>query len=129
MLTGRLGLLGLAVVAALVSYATYVPMARSDPAYCLARASAFVREFDELLPKMKYSLAPLLDHRYLPVVDCDPGPLVEMASRSRFFQRVVFDERGQEYFMVFSSDEVVFSFSYLVHERTLRSLGAGWVNK
>jgi hypothetical protein len=127
----RAGLSGAAAVAALVAYAADVPTARGDPAYCFARAAAFMKELDTLLSKEKYSTTPFfeLQRRYFPLVDCDLSPLMETASQSHFFRRTTFDERSQEFFVIFSSDDVEFNFFYSVKERRSSDSSVGFVNK
>ena len=105
----KLASLRITAVAALFLSAAHVPVAHSNPAYCLSRVSAYVRELDPILAEAKYSLTPIieLNDRYFPFVDCDPGPLLDAASRSRFFREASYDKGGEEYIIEFSSDEVV----------------------
>ena len=84
------------VVTAFLLSAAHVPTARSEPAFCLKRVNAYVRELDPILDKAKYSLTPIneLNDRYFPFVDCDPGALIEAVTHSRFFWKVAYDKGG-----------------------------------
>ena len=90
-----------------------------------------MKELDTLLSKEKYSTTPFfeLQRRYFPLVDCDLSPLMETASQSHFFRRTTFDERSQEFFVIFSSDDVEFNFFYSVKERRSSDSSVGFVNK
>ena len=127
----KLRSIALTIVAAFLLSAVHVPIARSDPDFCLGRVKAYVKELDPILAEAKYSLTPIieLNQRYFPFVDCDPTALVEAASHSRFFRQALYSERLEDYLIEFSSDEVVVTFSYRPNERTSFFPGAGWVNK
>jgi hypothetical protein len=117
--------------AALLFFVAHISVARADPASCLFRFSAYVRELDPILAEAKYSITPIIDlnERYFPFVDCDPGPLVEVASRSRFFRQSFYDSGGDEYYVEFSSDDIGVTFTYRVSERVSFSPSAGFLRK
>ena len=119
------------VATAFLLSAAHVPTARSEPAFCLKRVNAYVRELDPILDEAKYSLTPIneLNDRYFPFVDCDPGALIEGVTHSRFFRRAAYDKGGEQYGIVFSSDDVVVVFFYRIDERVSFSPAAGWVHK
>ena len=121
----------LTVATAFLLSAAQIAVARGEPAFCLGRVKAYVRELDPILAEAKYSLTPIieLNDRYFPFVDCDPGTLIEAATHSRFFRQVFYDRRAEEYDIEFSSDKVVVTFSYRRNERTSFFPAAGWVNK
>ena len=121
----------LRVVTAFLLPAAHVPIAHSEPAFCLRRVNAYVSELDPILDKAKYSLTPIyeLNNRYFPFVDCDPHALVEAVTHSRFFRRAVYDKGGEQYGIVFSSADVVVVFFYRIDERVSFSPAAGWVHK
>ena len=127
----RLRSIALTIVATFLLSAAYVPIAHSEPAFCLRRVNAYVRELDPILDKAKYSLTPIyeLNDRYFPFVDCDPGALIEAVTHSRFFRRAAYDKGGEQYGIVFSSDDVVVVFFYRIDERVSFSPAAGWVHK
>ena len=126
MLKAGLSSIGRTAFTALLLLATQTPIARSDPASCLFRFSAYVRELDPILAEAKYSLVPIieLNDRYFPFVDCDSDALKKIASRSRFFERATYDERAQEYLFTFSSEDVWVTFTYRSKERTTFLPGA-----
>jgi len=119
------------VVTVFLLSAAHVPTARSEPAFCLKRVNAYVRELDPILDEAKYSLTPIneLNDRYFPFVDCDPGALIEAVTHSRFFWKVAYDKGGGRYFIEFSSDDIVVVFFYRIEERVSFFPAAGWVHK
>jgi hypothetical protein len=127
----RLRSIAPAIVAAFLLSAAYVPIARSEPAFCLGRVRAYVKELDPILAEAKYSLTPIiaLNDRYFPFVDCDPDALLEAVSHSRFFRNAIYSRRGEDYGIEFASDAVTVTFIYKVVERTSFLPAAGWVSK
>jgi hypothetical protein len=106
-------------------------VAHSEPAFCLSRVNAYVKELDAILVVAKYSLTPIdeLNQRSFPFVDCDPDALVGAVSRSLFFRRVTYSRLGRDYLIEFASDDLVVTFSYKVDERVSFLPCSGWVNK
>ena len=131
MLKARLRSIRRTAFTAFLLLATQTPIARSDPASCLFRFSAYVKELDPLLAETRYSLVPIteLNDRYFPFVDCDPDALKKIASRSRFFEQTTYDERSQEYLFMFSSEDVWVTFTYRSKERTTFLPGALFFKK
>src|SRR5215475_16230894 len=108
--------IGRTILAACFLCVAQIPIARSDPAFCLSRASSYVRELDELLAKEESWLTPFmeLNKLYFPVVDCDQDPFLEEFSRSRYLRSIVYFPRTKEYVVRISSKEVSVSFEYSV---------------
>jgi hypothetical protein len=127
----KLRMIALTAVTALALFDGHAPAARGEPAFCLSRVKAYVRELDPILAEAKYSLTPIheLNDRYFPFVDCDPGALIEAATHSRFFLQALYDKQAEDYDIEFSNGEVVVSFLYRRNERTSFLPTAGWVKK
>jgi hypothetical protein len=70
----------LTAVGALLLGLTQISNARADPASCLAKASLFVTELDELPSKEKNWITPYedLNERYFPLRDCEPNALLDV---------------------------------------------------
>lgn len=108
-----------------------IPSAHGDSASCVAKVSSYVAELDQLLSKEKNWITPYFDlnERYFPFRDCEAEALLEEVSRSRFIQPIDYHPGLEEYFIRFSSDEVVVSFTYLASEKKSNRASAGWVHK
>jgi hypothetical protein len=121
----------IAAISALFLCLVPVHSARADSASCLANASSYVAELDELLAKESNWITPYFDlnRRYFPLRDCEADALLEVVSRSRFIQPIGYHPGLKEYFIRFSSDEVVVGFAYLVSEKKSNIAHAGWVHK
>lgn len=117
-----------AVGALLVAQA---PNALADSASCLAKATAFVVELDELLSKEKNWLTPYVDlkERYFPLRDCEADALLDVVRRSKFLRSVSHNPRTNSYLIHFSSDAVLFGFGYLASEKKSYFSDPLWVNK
>jgi len=107
----------LAAVGALFLCVAQVSSARGDSASCIAKVSSYVAELDALLSKENNWITPYIDlnKRYFPFRDCEADALLD-AVRSSSFIRSISYHRGQ-YFIHFSSDEVVVGFTYHVSEK------------
>jgi hypothetical protein len=107
------------------------PDARAVSASCLAKATLFVTELDELLEKEKYSSAPYTDlaERYFPFRDCEAEALMDVARQSRFIRSIQHNPRTNAYHVRFENDFVGAWFSYLVVERKTFAAGAGFTRK
>ena len=108
-----------------------VPGARSDFGSCIANASAYIVELDELLSREKNWLTPydVLSERYFPLHDCEADALVEAVKRSRFIQSVSYHAPTRKYLIYFSSDEMRVGFNYLVSEKRSNFKTVLWVHK
>jgi hypothetical protein len=108
-----------------------VPSARADSASCLAKATSFVTELDELLEKEKYSSTPYtnLMKRYFPLRDCEAEALLDVVRGSRFIRSIYHHSRTNEYFIRFERDNLGAWFDYLVIERKLTLAAAGFIRK
>ena len=102
-----------------------------DTASCVAKMSAYVAELDELLSSERNWITPFirLNKKFFPFIDCDADPLLEEASRSRFFLHVIYYPRAKEYYVRFASRDVEVGFAYVIRERRTKEVGAGFVNK
>jgi hypothetical protein len=82
------------------------PDARGDLGSCIANASAYVVEMDELLSRVKNQLTPYddLNERSFPFQDCDVDALLEVVKRSRFIRLIDYHPPTKKYFIHFSSD-------------------------
>ena len=105
--------------------------AGADSASCLAKASSFVAQLDELLSKEKNWLTPYVDlkERYFPLRDCDADALLGVVRRSKFLRSVSHNPRTNSYLIHFSSDAVLFGFGYLASEKKSYFSDPLWVNK
>jgi len=123
--------IALAILAAFLLTWADAPIAHSEPAFCLGRVRAYVRELDPILDEAKNSLTPIiaLNDRYFPFVDCDPDALLEAVSHSRFFRYAIYSRRGEDYGIEFASGVVTVTFIYKLVERTSFLPAAGWVSK
>ena len=108
-----------------------VPGARADFGSCIANASAYIVELDELLSREKNWITPYknLNERYLPLHDCEADALLEVAKRSRFIRSIAYHPPTKEYLIYFSSDHVEVGFNYLASEKRSNFKTALWVNK
>ena len=127
----RLGWIGLAVAGALLLCLAQVPSARGDSASCLAKVSSYVAELDELLSKERNWITPYEDinERYFPFRDCEADALLEAVRNSRFIRSISYHSGTNQYFIKFSSDEVIVGFAYLASDKKSQSDHAGWVHK
>ena len=121
----------LAAVGALLLSLTQILDARADSASCLAKASSFVAELDELLSKERNWNTPYLDltTRYFPLRDCDADALLDVVRGSRFIRSISYHSRTNQYFIFFSSDDADASFAYLVSEKKSQAASAGLTHK
>jgi len=128
----------LAGVGALFLCVAQVSSARGDSASCIAKVSSYVAELDELLSEERNWITPYTDlnKRYFPFRDCEADALLE-AVRSSSFIRSISYHSGQ-YFIHFSSDEVVVGLTYYVSDKKIyvsdkksdpATNTAGWVHK
>ena len=127
----RLGMIGSAVTGALLLCLAQVPSARADSASCIAKVSSDVAELDELLSKERNWITPYFDlnERYFPFRDCDTDALLDEVSRSRFVRPITYHPSTKTYFIVFSSNDVMAGFAYLVNERKSIFPTASFVSK
>jgi len=121
----------LAAVGALFLCVAQVSSAHGDSASCIAKVSSYVAELDALLSKEGNLLTPYhdLNERYFPFRDCEAVALLEVVRSSSFIRSISY-HRGQ-YFIHFSSDEVVVGFTYYVSEKKSDPdiNTVGWVHK
>ncbi len=111
--------------------AAHAPNAYADSAYCLAKASSFVAELDELLSREKNWNTPyfnLID-RYFPLRDCEVNALLDVVRASRFIRSISYHARTNEYFVVLASEDADARFAYLVSEKKSRAASAGLSRK
>ena len=106
-------------------------MRAAIPPHALRKVSSYVAELDELLSEERNWITPYTDlnKRYFPFRDCEADALLE-AVRSSSFIRSISYHSGQ-YFIHFSSDEVVVGFTYYVSDKKSdpATNTAGWVHK
>lgn len=107
------------------------PDARGDFGSCVANASAYIVELDELLSREKNSIIPYddLNERYFPLHDCEVNALLEVVKRSRFIRLIDYHPPAKKYFIYFSSDYVRVSFTFLTPEKRSTLNTVLWVNK
>ena len=107
------------------------PDARGDFGSCIANASMYVVELDELLSRVENRLTPYddLNERYLPFHDCETNALLEVVKRSRFARSIAYHPPTNEYSIYLSSDYVKVGFNYLASEKRSNFKTATWVNK
>ena len=112
---------------------TQISDGRADSTSCLAKATAYVAELDELLSKERNCITPYFDlnKRYFPFRDCEADALLEVVRRSSFVRSISHNPRADAYYIYFSSNEVVVSFTYYVSEKKSdpATNTAGWVHK
>jgi hypothetical protein len=120
-----------AAISALILSLTQAPDARADSASCLAKASAYVAELDELLSKERNWNTPYMDltKRSFPIYDCEVDALLDVVRGSRFIRSISYSSRLNEYLIVFSSDVAQADFTYLVSQKRSDSASAGFINK
>ena len=116
---------------ALLLCLTQVPSAGGDFGSCIANASAYVAELDELLAREKNWITPYddLNERYFPLRDCEVDALLEMVKRSRFIESISYHAPTKEYRIHFSSNDVRVGFNYLAAEKRSNFKTVFWVNK
>jgi hypothetical protein len=109
----------LAAIGALILCVAQAPSAHADSASCLAKVSAYVAELDELLSKERNWITPYFDliKRTFPIYDCEVDALLEVVRGSRFIRSISYSSRLNEYFIVFSSDDVEADIAYHVSEK------------
>jgi hypothetical protein len=109
------------------------PNARADSASCIAKASSYVAELDQLLSTERNQLTPYdnLNERYFPLRDCEVDALLEVVRGSSFIRSISYNPRANLYLVHFSSDRVLVGFGYRVSEKRSDRDGANalWVNK
>jgi hypothetical protein len=107
------------------------PTARADPASCIEKVSFYVAEVDQLLATEKNWITPFhdLNKRYFEFRDCEADALLEVVSRSRFFQQIAYNPRAKEYLILLSSKDVEVGFAYDARAKKSNTLSAVWVNK
>jgi hypothetical protein len=108
-----------------------VSTARADSASCIAKASSYVTELDALLSKESGWIIPFenLNERYFPFRDCEAEALLDEVRRSRFIRSISYHSGTKQYFIRFSSDEIVVGFAYRVSEKKSEFDHVGWVHK
>jgi hypothetical protein len=121
----------LIAISALALCLTQASIAHADSASCLAKVSAYVAELDELLSKERNWITPYFDliERTFPIRDCEVDALLEVARGSRFIRSISYSSRLNEYFIVFSSDDVKADIAYHVSEKKSHSASAGFIHK
>jgi hypothetical protein len=119
----------LAAIAAFLILET--PGTRADSTSCLAKATSFVVQLDELLSIEKNRITPYFEllERYFPLRDCEVDALLDTARESRFIRSISYHARTKQYFVVFSSADVQASFAYLVSEKKSQTASAGFTHK
>ncbi|MEO6381032.1 MAG: hypothetical protein ABIO35_03285 [Nitrobacter sp.] len=107
------------------------PHARGDFGSCVANASMYLAELDELLSRVEDRLTPYdaLNERYLPFHDCETNVFLEVVKRSRFARSIVYHPPTNEYSIYLSSEYVKVGFNYLASEKRSNFKTATWVNK
>lgn len=75
------------------------PDARGDFGSCIANASMYVVELDELFSRVENRLTPYddLNERYLPFHDCEANALLKVVRRSRFARSIRYHPPTNEY--------------------------------
>jgi hypothetical protein len=121
----------LTVIGALFLCLAVVPIVHADSTSCLAKASSYVAELDQLLSNERSWITPFMDlnARYFPLRDCETDALLDVVRGSSFIRSISHGSRGKAYFIYFSSDEVSVGFGYLVSEKKSTFASAIWVNK
>jgi hypothetical protein len=107
------------------------PNAYADSASCLAKATSFVAELDELLSKERNWNTPyfnLID-KYFPLRDCEVDALLDVVRGSRFIRSISYHARTNQYFIVFLNGDVDARFAYLVSEKKSQMASAGFTHK
>jgi len=109
----------------------YAPNAYADSASCLAKATSFVAELDELLSKERNWNTPYFDliDRYFPLRDCEVDALLDVVRGSRFIRSISYRSRTNEYLVFFASGDADAGFAYLVFEKRSRAASAGLSHK
>lgn len=122
-----------AVAIAFCSCVTPTPSALADdtPA-CVAKVSAYVAELDQLLSTQipwyrPHKIGPYdeLQRKYFPFGDCDGDPILVEATKSRFFQGIVYNPKGKTYSVEFSNKVITTGFAYDVRKRRVEGHSAG----
>lgn len=103
-------------ISALVLSLTQAPSARADSTSCLAKVSAYVVELDTLLSKERNWITPYFNliERTFPIRDCEADALLEVVRGSHFIRSISYSSRLNEYFIIFSSDDVEADIAYHV---------------
>lgn len=122
---------GAAAISAVLLCLTQAPSAHADSASCLAKVSSYVAELDELLLKERNWITPYFDltDRIFPIYDCEADALLDVVRGSRFIRSISYSSRLNEYFIVFSSDDVEADIAYLVLEKKSDAATAGFTHK
>jgi hypothetical protein len=109
----------IAAIGAVTFCLTQAPDVRADSASCLAKVSAYVVELDGLLSRERNWLTPYdsLNERYFPFRDCEADALLEVVRSSSFVKSISYLPRTNTYFIHFSSEEVLVSFTYYASEK------------
>jgi hypothetical protein len=131
--TGRWRRLRHVAAGVIFSCLAVAPSARADSASCLAKASSYVAELDQLLSKERNRLTPYndLNEKYFPFRDCEANALLDAVRKSNFIRSISYGSRTTEYFILFSSDDVLISFTYNASKKKADPdiFTAGWVHK
>jgi hypothetical protein len=103
-------------------------IARADPVFCINKVKAYVAELDQLLAKERNWITPYndLNKRYFAFEDCDTDALLEEVKRSRFIESIAYYPRVKEYYIHFSSRDVLVSFVYRASEKKSDTPSATW---
>lgn len=111
---------------ALILCVVTISTTRADSASCLAKASAFVTELDELLEKERESNRPYFDlvERYFPLRDCEPQALLDIVRQSRFLRSIQHNPRTDEYYIHFENGNARGWLTYYATERKSSTAGA-----
>jgi len=110
---------------------TQISNAYADSASCLAKATSFVADLDELLSKERNWNTPYFDliDRYFPLRDCEADALLDVVRGSRFIRSISYHARTNQYFIVFLNGDVDAGFAYLVSEKKSQAASAGLTRK
>ena len=120
-----------AALGALLLCLAQVPSAGGDFGSCIANASAYVAELDELLSREKNWITPYndLNERYFPFRNCEADALLEVVKRSRFIRSIDYHPPTNQYLIYFSSNHVEVEFNYLASEKRSNFKSAFRVHK
>ena len=121
----------LAAVGVIVLAITQISSTRADSVSCVAKVTSFVTELDELLSKERNWITPYFDliDKYFPLRDCEADTVLDVVRGSRFIRSISYHARTNQYFIVFSSDDVRASFSYMVSEKKSAAASTGFTHK
>jgi hypothetical protein len=104
-----------------------------QPKYSIIPSTLDVVELDQLLSKERNWITPYddLNEKYFPFRDCEVDALLDAVRKSNFIRSISYNFRTTEYFIHFSSDDVLVGFTYNVSEKKSDpdTNTAGWVHK